>query len=119
MYVLGEGRGLTSGCIKTHSQPLLQNHLMDIYEPRKGPARVLRRLSQIQPGADPVRGQHMSLFQKIFLRQTERLQQQTECIAMIKEHVGRSVGSIQKSSFWHILVSYWAQTFPLIFFQIL
>ena len=44
------------------------------------------------------------------LLQTGRLQQQTECIAMIQKHVGWSVvifGSIPKSNFWCVLTSFW------------
>ena len=43
-------------------------------------------------------------FKKLLL-QTGRLQQQTECIAMINKHVGRSVvifDSIPKSNFWRV-----------------
>ena len=39
------------------------------------------------------------------LLQTERLQQQTKCIAMIQKHVGWSIvtfGSIPKSYFWRV-----------------
>ena len=44
-------------------------------------------------------------FFKELLLQTGRLQQQTECIAVIKKHVGRSVvifGFIRKSNFWRV-----------------
>ena len=63
---------------------------------------------QIRPGADPGRGKNRSqgipFFNELFL-QTGRLQQQTECIAMIKKHVECSIvtfGSIPKSNFLRI-----------------
>ena len=63
---------------------------------------------QILPGADPGRGKNRSRgvpFCKKLLLQTGRVQRQTECIAMITKHVGRSVvifGSILKSNFWRV-----------------
>ena len=64
--------------------------------------------SQIRPGADQGRGKNRSLrvpFFKKLLPQTGRLQRQTECIAVIYKHVGRSVvifGSILKSNFLRV-----------------
>ena len=64
---------------------------MDVYETWKGWSvhgllQVLLFFSQIRPGADPGRGQNRSrgvpFFNELLL-QTGRLQQQTECIAMI------------------------------------
>ena len=49
-------------------------------------------------------GHGVPFFRKLLL-QTTRLQQQTECIAVIKKHVGRSAvifGSIPKSNFWRV-----------------
>ena len=60
---------------------------------------MLLFVGQIRQGTDPGRGKNMS---RGHLLQTERLQRQTECIAMIYKHVGRSVvtfGSISKSNF--------------------
>ena len=74
----------------------------------QGPLQVLLFFGQIRQGADPGRGKNRSrgvpFFRKLLL-QTGRLQQQTECIAVIYEHVGRSVvifGSIPKSNFWRV-----------------
>ena len=95
---LGEerGGGVTNACnirvyMGTHSQPFLQNRLMDIYETwlgwsAHGPLQVLLFFGQIRPGVDPGRGQNRSLgvpFLNELLLQTGRLQQQTECITMI------------------------------------
>ena len=58
---------------------------------------------RIQGGAKIGHGESPSSMN--FLLQTGRLQQQTECIAMILKHVGRSVvtfGSILKSNFWRV-----------------
>ena len=58
---------------------------------------------RIQGGAKIGHG-GVPFFRKLLL-QTGRLQQQTECIAVIKKHVGRSVvifGSIPKSNFWRV-----------------
>ena len=119
MYLFRRKRGgaLNAGiCMGTHSQPLLQYRLMDVYETCKGwsthgPLQVLLFFSQIPPGADPGRGQKRSrgvpFFNKLFL-QTGRLQQQTEFIAMIKKHVGCSIvtfESIPKSNFWPVFSS--------------
>ena len=74
----------------------------------QGPLQVLLFFGQIRPGADPGRGQNRSRgvpFFKELLLQTGRLQQQTECIAVILKHVERSVvifGFIQKSNFWRV-----------------
>ena len=74
-----------------HFQLLLQNRLMDFDETwygwsTQGPLQVLLFFGQIRPGADPGRGKNMSrgvpFFRKLLL-QTRRLQQQTECIAVI------------------------------------
>ena len=74
-----------------HFRLLLQNHLMDFDETwygwsTQGPLQVLLFFGQIRPGADPGRGKNRSLgvpfFRKLLL-QTGRLQQQTECIAVI------------------------------------
>ena len=74
----------------------------------QGPLQVLLFFGQIPPEADPGQGKNMSrgvpFFRKLLL-QTGRLRQQTECIAVIKKHVGRSVvifGSIPKSNFWRV-----------------
>ena len=66
--------GCTNACIcmGTHSQPLLQNRLMDVYKTWKGwsaqgPAHALRCFSHIRPGADPGRakiGQRGPLLQR-------------------------------------------------------
>ena len=66
---------------------------MDVYETwlgwsAHGPLQVLLFFGQIRPGADPRRGKNGSLgggvpFFNELLVQTGRLQQQTECIAMI------------------------------------
>ena len=71
VFILGEKRGgCTNACIcmGTHSQPLLQNRLMYVYETwlgwsAHGPLQVLLFFGQIRPGADP--------------------KQKSECIAMI------------------------------------
>ena len=74
-----------------HFRLLLQNRLMDFDETwygwsTQGPLQVLLFFGQIRPGADPGRGKNRSLgvpfFRKLLL-QTRRLQQQTECIAVI------------------------------------
>ena len=74
-----------------HFRLLLQNRLMDFYETwygwsTQGPLQVLLFFGQIRPGADPGRGKNRSrgvpFFRKLLL-QTGRLQQQTECIAVI------------------------------------
>ena len=59
-----EKGGCTNACIcmGTHSQSLLQNHLMDVYETWQawsahGPLQVLLFFGQILQGADPGRGQ--------------------------------------------------------------
>ena len=52
----------------------------------QGPLQVLLFFGQIRPGADPGRGKNRSrgvpFFKKLLL-QTGRLQEQTECIAVI------------------------------------
>ena len=58
---------------------------------------------RIQGGAKIGHG-GVPFFKKLLL-QSGRLQQQTECIAVIQKHVGRSVvifGSIPKSNFWRV-----------------
>ena len=96
-----------------HFQLLLQNRLIDFDGTwygwsTQGPLQVLLIFGQIRPGADPGRGQNRSRwvpFFKELLLQTGRLQQQTECIAVILKHVGRSVvifGFIGKSNFWRV-----------------
>ena len=74
-----------------HFRLLLQNRLMDFDETwygwsTQGPLQVLLFFGQIRPGADPGRGKNRSrgvpFFRKLLL-QTGRLQQQTECIAVI------------------------------------
>ena len=74
-----------------HFRLLLQNRLMDFDETwygwsTQGPLQVLLFFGQIRPGADPGRGKNRSrgvpFFKKLLL-QTGRLQQQTECIAVI------------------------------------
>ena len=77
--------------VNFHFQLLLQNCLMDFDETwygwsTQGPLQVLLFFGQIRPGADPGRGKNRSLgvpFFKELLLQTGRLQQQTECIAVI------------------------------------
>ena len=53
----------------------------------QGLLQVLLFFSQIRPGADPGWGQNRSrgvpFFKELLLLQTGRLQQQTECIAVI------------------------------------
>ena len=75
-----------------HFLLLLQNRLMDFDETRygwstQGPLQVLLFFGQIRPGVDPGQGKNRSrgpLLQEIkLLLQTGRLQQQTECIAVI------------------------------------
>ena len=74
-----------------HFQLLLQNRLIDFNETwygwsTQGPLQVLLFFGQIRPGADPGRGQNRSRgvpFFKELLLQTRRLQQQTECMAVI------------------------------------
>ena len=74
----------------------------------QGPLQVLLFFGQIRPGADPGRGQNRSWgvpFFKELLLQNERLRHQTECIAVIYKHLGRSVvifGFIRKSNFWRV-----------------
>ena len=74
-----------------HFRLLLQNRLMDFDETwygwsTQGSLQVLLFFGQIRPGADPGRGKNRSrgvpFFRKLLL-QTGRLQQQTECIAVI------------------------------------
>ena len=74
-----------------HFQLLLQNRLMDFDETwygwsTQGPLQVLLFFGQIRPGVDPGRGQNRSqgvpFFKKLLL-QSGRLQQQTDCIAVI------------------------------------
>ena len=74
-----------------HFRLLLQNHLMDFDETwygwsTQGPLQVLLFFGQIRRGADPGRGKNRSrgvpFFKKLLL-QSGRLQQQTECIAVI------------------------------------
>ena len=74
-----------------HFRLLLQNRLMDFDETwygwsTQGPLQVLLFFGQIRPGADPGRDKNRSrgvpFFRKLLL-QTGRLQQQTECIAVI------------------------------------
>ena len=74
-----------------HFRLLLQNHLMDFDETwygwsTQGPLQVLLTFGQIRRGADPGRGKNRSrgvpFFKKLLL-QSGRLQQQTECIAVI------------------------------------
>ena len=74
----------------------------------QGLLQVLLFFGQIRRGVDPGRGKNRSrgvpFFKKLLL-QTGRLQQQTDCIAVIKKHVGRRVvifGSISKSNFWRV-----------------
>ena len=81
-----------------HFQLLLQNRLIDFDETwygwsTLGLLQVLSFFGQIHPGADPGRGKNRSLGVPFFkeLLQTGRLQQQTECITVIYNHVGRSV----------------------------
>ena len=75
----------------SHFRLLLQNRLMDFDETwygwsTQGPLQVLLFFGQIRPGADPGRVKNRSrgvpFFKKLLL-QTRRLQQQTECIAVI------------------------------------
>ena len=73
-----------------HFRLLLQNRLMDFDETwygwsTQGPLQVLLFFGQIRPGADPGRGKNKSQGVPSFrkLLQTGRLQQQTECIAVI------------------------------------
>ena len=74
----------------------------------QGPLQVLLFFGQIRQGADPGRGRNRSRgspSSKNSLPQTERIQQQTERVAMIYKHVGRSVvifGFIPKSNFWRV-----------------
>ena len=74
-----------------HFQLLPQNHFMDFDETwywwsTQGPLQVLLFFGQICPGADTGRGKNRSqgvpFFKELF-RQIRRLQQQTECIAVI------------------------------------
>ena len=93
-----------------HFRPL-QNRLMDFDEIWYGrnthsPLQVLLFIGQIRQGADPgwaKIGHGVPFFKKLL--RTIRLQQQTECIAMIWKLEGRSVvifGSIPKSNFWRV-----------------
>ena len=74
-----------------HFRLLLQNRLMDFDETwygwsTQGPLQVLLFFGQIRPGADPGQSKNRSRevpFYKKLLLQTGRLQQQTECIAVI------------------------------------
>ena len=74
-----------------HFRLLLQNRLMDFDETwygwsTQGALQVLLFFGQICPGADPGRGKNRSWgvpFFRNLLLQTGRLQQQTECIAVI------------------------------------
>ena len=74
------------------------------------PAHLYRLLGQIRPGMDPGQGHNRSMrgsSPKDFFFRVGRLQQQTECIAVIQQHLGRSFvifGSILTCSFWHALV---------------
>ena len=88
---LGEGRGgCTNACIcmGTHSQPLLQNRLIDVYKIWQGwsnhcPAYAFRLFGQIHPEVDPRRRKNGSTrgpFSKGLLLQIGMQQQQTECI---------------------------------------
>ena len=74
-----------------HFRLLLQNRLMDFDETwygwsTQGPLQVLLFFGQICPGVDPGRAKNRSqgvpFFKKLLL-QIGRLQQQTECIAVI------------------------------------
>ena len=64
IYLGGKGGGCCTNaciCIGTHSQPLLQNRWMDVYETWQGwsdhgPAHALSCFGHICPGADPGRG---------------------------------------------------------------
>ena len=88
---LGEGRGgCTNACIcmGTHSQPLLQNRLMDVYKTwqgwsNHGPAHAYRLFGQIRPEVEPRRRKNGSMrgpFSKGLLLQIRMQQKQTECI---------------------------------------
>ena len=97
-----------------HFQLLLQNRLMDFDETwygwsTHGPLQVLLFFGKIHPGADPGRGKNRS--QGVpFFKELQRLQQQTECIAVIYKHLGRSVvifGFIRKSNFWRVFDVFW------------
>ena len=88
---LGEGRGgYTDACIcmGTHSQPLLQNRLMDVYKTwqgwsNHGPAHAYKLFGQIRPEVEPRRRKNRSMrgpFSKRLLLQIGMQQQQTECI---------------------------------------
>ena len=73
------------------------------------PAHLHWLLGQIRPGADPGQGHNRSMrgpSPKDFFFRVGRLQQQTECIAMINDlKAFWKIGSILTSSFWHGLVS--------------
>ena len=65
---IGEEGGCTNACIcmGTHSQPLLQNRLIDVYKTwygwsAHGHANALRCFGYICPGTDPERCQYRSL----------------------------------------------------------
>ena len=72
----------------THSQPLLQNRLMDVYKTwqgwsNHGPAHAYRLFGQIRPEVEPRRRKNGSMrgpFSKGLLLQIGMQQQQTECI---------------------------------------
>ena len=75
------------------------------------PAHLFWLLGQIRPVLDKGQGHNRSMrvpSPKNFFFRIGRLQQQTECIAVIWQHLGRSVvifGPILMSSVWHVLVS--------------
>ena len=77
----------------------------------KNPCAFVLNLGQISQGADPGQGHNWSKrgpSPKEFFFRVKMLQQQTEYIAMIYKHLGRSVdifGSILTFTFWHVLVS--------------
>ena len=85
-----EGGGCTNACIcmGTHSQPLLQNRLMDVYKTwqgwsNHGLAHAYRLFRQIRPEVEPRRRKNGSMrgpFSKGLLLQIRMQRQQTECI---------------------------------------
>ena len=107
-------RGCSNACVcmGTYSQPLLQNHLMDVYETWYGwsshdPAHALRCFGHIRPGAGPGWGKNRSKglgvpsSKNFFFRQ--------EGNSNKPKHVKWSVvvfGSIQKSNFLHVNLAY-------------